>query len=148
METNSNKIKLDLYRAIDQETKGLSILTGSLALIIQNEIKERECHDIDIVLPYYIDLSKFGNVKRIENDYTTPTIEIKNELCNIHIIIDPKCIYSEIDGLKVSNSIDIWIAKFKSFMFFESEKNISDIEVMIKKYRESKVIVLDDLMPF
>ena len=49
METNSNKIKLDLYRAIDQETKGLSILTGSLALIIQNEIKERECHDIDII---------------------------------------------------------------------------------------------------
>lgn len=148
MNYQSNITKMDLYQKISDKTNSLSILTGSLALILSNEIEERECHDIDIVLPYYVDLSEFGTVKRIENDYTTPTIEIKNDICNIHIIIDPKCIYSIIDGQKVSNSIDIWVAKFKSFMFFESEKNISDIESMIKKYRESKIVVINNEMPF
>lgn len=147
MENISNIQKLDLYRKISDKTNSLSILTGSLALIISGEIPERDCNDIDIVLPYYVDLSEFGTIKRIENDYTTPTIEIKNNLCVIHVIIDPKCIYTIIEEIKVSNAIDIWVSKFKSFMFFGSEKNLDDIELMIKKYRDDKTNK-DNEMPF
>jgi hypothetical protein len=132
MKEQKNNQKLELYLRIHDKTNGLSILTGSLALILLKEIDERICNDIDIVLPYYIDLSEFGKITRIENEYTTPTIEIKNDLCPIHVIIDPKCIYSVIDGHKISNSIDISVAKFKSYMFFGGDKNINDIKQMLK----------------
>jgi hypothetical protein len=127
MENTFNNSKLELYLKIHNKANGMSILTGSLALILLKEIQERPCDDIDIVLPYYIDLSEFGEIERFENPYSTTAMEIKNNLCKIHVIIDPKCIYSIVDGYKISNKEDIWIAKFKSYILFNSFKNKKDI---------------------
>lgn len=133
LEKSNNIAKLDLFKEISEYTGGMAILTGSIALILQGQLKERECHDIDIILPYYIDLSTYGKITRVENDYTTTCAVIANKLCNIHIIIRPECPYAHADGIKLANVADIWMAKFKSYILFNTDKNKRDLEELFSK---------------
>lgn len=145
MKLERNNNILNLFKEIYSHAGNLAILTGSLALIILKEINERECADLDIVLPYYIDLTKFGEVKRITN-YNNENVvcEISGKICKIHVVVDPKCIYHQTTdaelNIKISNSVDIWIEKFKSFLLFNVEKNKNDIQEMFKLIEERKII--------
>jgi len=128
----NNAIKLELYKDICLKTNGLAVLTGSLALILLGEIEERECHDLDIILPFYVDLSMLGPVTRVENEYTSTTMSVAYQGCTVHVIIDPKCLYTEVEGVKLSNAADIWIAKFKSLMLFGAKKGLKEIKAMLE----------------
>jgi hypothetical protein len=132
------------------------ILTGSLALFMQQELVEREASDLDIILPYYIDLSAFGKIERLHNPYSTVCFSITpKEGAEIHVIVDPNCPYvTKVYGerlLKLSNAQDIWIEKFRSFIFFSTQKNCKDLNELIlrnlvAKAPESAAINFEDLL--
>jgi hypothetical protein len=151
----SNNNRLNAFKKIYSFSQSRAILTGSIALILLEKIHERECADIDIVVPYFIDFSDVAKkVKRISNPYTTPAFEI--ELSDeyggytLHCIIDPACFYttmklSESEEIKVSNYEDIIIEKMKSYVLFGSVKNKADIQDFFKIEDEKATVKIEDL---
>lgn len=146
---NLLKIFVSLYYRYDQQI----ILTGSLALILSKKLEERQCDDIDIVIPHFIDFSDVATVMRINNPYTNPAFELrlKDTGTIIHVVIDNECFYTRLkleelnSTIKVSNHEDILIEKFKSFLFFGTEKNKNDIQNFFKIIDESKTIKSEEL---
>lgn len=151
MKNKNNLAKLKVFRKIADNIP-LAILTGSLALIVNHDIPERACKDIDIVLPYYEDLSHLGKVSRIENPYTTTAMSTVIDGTLVHVIIDPNCLFvnklTEEGMLKISNSEDAMIEKFKSYVLFDSEKNRKDIIDYIEIQDKKKSIEPDKNIPF
>jgi len=137
MENALNNQKLSIFSEISDFTKDMAILTGSLALIMHNQLIERDAGDLDIILPYYIDLSSFGKIERFNNPYSTVCFGLRYRGCEIHAIIDPECHYTSMSHnertFKLSNIHDIWIEKFKSFMFFNTQKNCKDLNELIQR---------------
>ena len=139
---------VDIYHRYDKNP----ILTGSLALILLGKMDERKCGDIDIVIPYMINMEDVGTVYGIKNEYTTADMEVHMpDGLKMHVIVDPKCHYSFqsvphdwkhknplITNIKVSNVADILTQKFKSYAYFGSTKNRNDIFEMLKKEIEKE----------
>lgn len=122
---------LNFLRTLDNNI----ILSGSLALVLHGTIKERECNDLDIIIPYFIDFSTI--VDRVDyNDfsYIDKTMTLLTKAGNtVDVIIEPQRRYTIIDGIKVSNVSEIIVAKLKAFALFGNDKHTEDILSYLKK---------------
>lgn len=151
-----NDTLLDRFKDLYYQSDKNAILTGSLALVLLGLIEERECYDIDIVIPYYIDFSSLGEIKRFNNPYSNPTFEIKLNKYGtlVHVIIDPDCQFRLYTvnvlncKIKISNHEDIFVAKFKSFMFFKNKKHRKDIESFFAILDGKGIVDPEDNLPF
>ena len=157
MKLQKNIALLNDFERIYHANMGCVILTGSLALILHEKITERECSDIDIVTPFFIDLSNFGDIKHIVNPYTNAFYELtmKDTGTKVHVMVDSTCRHTsmqvdEVNAiLKVSNYQDIFLEKFRSFLLFNTNKNKKDIEDFFRILDgKPPVINPEDDLPF
>ena len=109
-------------------TNNLAIFSGSYAL---NKLKviDRKIDDLDIILPYFVDLSHLGEVTSSYENYIEKTYSLilKETGIKVDVMIENKRRYIIIDGIKISNKEPILLKKFEALLYFGTEKHKVDL---------------------